>query len=56
MYESTILSCLFFFRYSVMFCGNAIGDFLPPMVVYKAKNLYEKWQLNGPESTLYGIS
>ena len=43
----------FFFRYCVMFCGNAIGDFLPPIVVYKAKNLYEEWQLY--EGTLYGI-
>ena len=38
-----------------MFFGNAIGDFLPPMVVYKAKNLYEEWQLDDPEGTLYGI-
>ena len=24
---------------SLMFSGNAVGEFLPPMVVYKAKNL-----------------
>ena len=24
-----------------MFCGNAAGDFIPPVVVYKAKNCYE---------------
>jgi hypothetical protein len=25
---------------SVMFCGNAAGEMVPPMTVYKAKNLY----------------
>ena len=27
--------------YSVVFSGSATGIFLPPMVVYKAKNMYE---------------
>lgn len=27
--------------FSIMFCGNAAGDLLPPTVVYKARNLYE---------------
>ena len=28
---------------SIMFCGNAAGQFLPPMTVYKSKNLYAEW-------------
>ena len=28
---------------SIMFCGNALGQYLAPMVVYKAKNLYSNW-------------
>ena len=26
-----------------MFAGNAVGDYLPRMVVYKAQNLYRGW-------------
>ena len=26
-----------------MFCGSAAGDFLPPMIVYKAQYCYEGW-------------
>jgi len=28
---------------SIMFCGSAEGHLLPPMVVYKSKNLYQNW-------------
>ena len=28
---------------SVMFCGNATGEFIPPMVVYKSEYCYENW-------------
>ena len=38
---------------SVMFCGNAAGDYLPPMVVYKAKNLYQGWTEGDPAGTIY---
>ena len=41
---------------SVMFCGNALGKFLPPMIVYKSKNLYEQWTQNGPDGTIYNHS
>jgi len=34
--------------FSVIFCGNAESLFLPPMVVFKAKNVYENWQKGGP--------
>ena len=27
----------------VMFCGNASNQFLPPMVVHKAQNLFTEW-------------
>ena len=38
---------------SVMFCGNATGNFLPPMVVYKSENAYEYWTKGGPNGTVY---
>lgn len=38
---------------SIMVCGNAAGDLLPPMVVYKAGNLYEGWTKGGPPGTVY---
>ena len=41
---------------SVMFCGNASGQFLPPMVVYKAQNLYTEWTLGGPTNAVYDVS
>jgi hypothetical protein len=41
---------------SVMFCGNATGTMLPPMVVYKALNLYTSWCERGPRGTVYACS
>ena len=41
---------------SLMFSGNAVGEFLPPMVVYKAKNLYQGWTQGGPPGTVYDIT
>ena len=38
---------------SLMYCGNAAGQFLPPMVVYKAQNCYNEWTIGGPKGTLY---
>lgn len=38
---------------SIMVCGTASGDLLPPMVVYKASNLYENWCVGGPTGTVY---
>lgn len=38
---------------SLMVCGNAAGDLLPPMVVYKAQNMYENWKSGGPPGTVY---
>jgi hypothetical protein len=33
---------------SVMLCGSAAGVMMPPMVVYKALNLYTSWCERGP--------
>ncbi|KAJ8942263.1 hypothetical protein NQ318_008007 [Aromia moschata] len=41
---------------SIMVCGNANGDLLPPMVVYKALNIYENWTQSGPVGTKYASS
>ena len=38
---------------SVMFCANASGRFLPPMVVYKAKNVYPAWIKGAPLVTRF---
>ena len=38
---------------SLMFCSNAIGEFLLPMVVYKAQNLYVGWKAGGPQGAVY---
>ena len=36
-----------------MFCGNSLGQYLAPMVVYKAKNLYSNWMEGGPQGCVY---
>ena len=41
---------------SVMFCGSAAGEMLPPMVVYKAMNIYTSWCERGPKGTIYSCS
>jgi hypothetical protein len=41
---------------SVMFCGTAVGEMLPPMVVYKAQNSYKAWEERGPKGTVYSSS
>ena len=42
--------------FSVMFCGSATGVYLPPMVVYRAKNVYDQWQAGGVQGTVYGAT
>ena len=41
---------------SVMFAGNASGRFLPPMIVYKALNLYRGWTEGGPYGAVYDVT
>ena len=38
---------------TILFCGNAVGTFLSPMVVYKSQNLYAEWTRGGPPGTVY---
>ena len=42
--------------YSVMFCGSAAGVMVPPMVVYKAVNVYQAWKDRGPKGAKYSAS
>jgi hypothetical protein len=37
---------------SVMFCGNVVGEMVPPMVVYKAKNTSWKGEDGGASRVL----
>jgi hypothetical protein len=41
---------------SMMFCGNAAGDMVPPYIVFKAENLWKGWCLNGPKGSRYNTS
>lgn len=41
---------------SLMMCGNAVGEVLPPYVVYKAGKMWESWRENGPRGTRYNCS
>ena len=38
---------------SIMYSGFADGELLPPMVVYKSKNVYTNWTNGGPDGTIY---
>ncbi|XP_047107714.1 MFS-type transporter clz9-like [Schistocerca piceifrons] len=41
---------------SVMFCGTASGELLPPYVVYGASHVYDTSRQGGPKGALYGCS
>ncbi len=41
---------------SCMICGSASGEFLPPYVVYKGKNVYDSWCTGGPKGAVYTSS
>ena len=41
--------------YTVQVCVGAYGQFLPLMVLYKAKNLDSSWIVNGPENCYYNV-
>ncbi|RDD36988.1 hypothetical protein TrispH2_011078 [Trichoplax sp. H2] len=38
---------------SVMICGSATGEWLPPFVCYKSPHLCPSWTLGGPLGTIY---
>ena len=42
--------------YRVLVTGDAEGEFLPPLIVYKAQHLNGNWILNGPTDTCYAVS
>ena len=42
--------------YTVLVCSNAVGQFLPPFTIYKAKYIYGNWCDGGVEGAAYGIS
>ena len=39
-----------------MFCGKAVGQFLPPMVVYTSEDLYQNWVRGGPKNAVYDVT
>jgi hypothetical protein len=39
--------------HTVLVCGSASGELLPPFVVYKGKHLYDSWSKGGPKGTQY---
>jgi hypothetical protein len=39
-----------------MFAGSAAGEWFPPMVVYKAQNVYASWCSRGPKGAIYSCS
>ena len=41
---------------SLMYCGNAVGELLPPYDVYKAEHLWSTWKVGGPKGTVYNRS
>ena len=41
---------------TVLDCGSASGERLPPYLVYKGKNLWTSWTNDGPAGTLYSVS
>lgn len=40
----------------VMFCAAADGTLLPPYIIYRAKNVYPEWVINGPPGSCYNRS
>ena len=42
--------------FSVLFCGNAAGQMMPPFVVYKAKHLRLSWCTEGLDDATYSVS
>ena len=37
-------------------CGNAIGQVIPPMIIFDAKNLNHCWTADEIPGTKYGLS
>ena len=39
--------------YSVLFCCNALGDYLPTLTIFRAAGLWYPWTTNGDEDAFY---
>ena len=42
--------------FTVLFCGNAAGTFLPPLTIYKSEGLWDTWMMNGVPGAAYSNS
>lgn len=42
--------------FTAMFCGNAKGEFLPPFIVYKAKQKWSDWLEGAPPETRMAVT
>ena len=42
--------------YTVLATGNAAGEYMPPLVVYKAQYLNDTWTINGPKDATYAVT
>ena len=44
-------------QYITVHCaGSANGERLPPFILYKGKNMYQRWMQGGPAAAVYGVS
>ena len=44
--------------HTVLFCGNAAGNYMPPYVIYigKSAKVFDTWMVGGLEGTSYNIT
>ena len=42
--------------YTVLFCVSATGEYLPPYIIYRSKNLWNSWTRGGPEGACYSFN
>ena len=42
--------------FTVLFCCNAVGTYIPPFTVYRSQHLYEQWVEGGPLGCQYSHS
>ena len=42
--------------YTVLKKGNAAGEHMPPLVVYKAQHLNDTWTTNRPMDAIYAVT
>ena len=41
---------------TVHVCCCASGEKLPPFILYKGKNIYQRWMVGGPAGAVYGVT